>query len=1577
MEKQKLSLEEKEDDYGNTDNENGILEADFDFTEVQKNIATSLVFSNSEISIYHAYSNQKQYTIVAYISNIIISPSSQYIQKISRSKIKSHQSKISQKYSQEDQSLKTIQSFYEKLQALQTQSSDYSKNVMQILHIKRDLLSQVNSYLSSEIQASMINNQATQATIKQNAKLVEEEEEEIIEESKTSYGRQQSLFENQETETAKQNKKKAATAEDRDVLLIFFESYERSYEEDIAERSLNQNNILYEDHILESYSDMIDCFQLLGNTLMQHITVNSDYLVICREKLTKIIPIYDKNSMTIPSEQCFNLNKLNQAYNSKSSQLHQKNKSIVSTNNFCTTDSSPYTKQNEHCRTRSKTKQLLQVQCFQQVSNNSQKTSNKIIEQVKNQGQRIMTRSASATLKQQMKQDQRKDIDSYTSSTIEVEMVDSNCENEEKEFEEIEEINHIDVIEKRGKQLNQKEKAKFSNGSNESLKKLQKEDEEIQQLLSQNDEIIQQNVNGDLEQHGEEEDYDSDNHQQDGLEEEENNSNNLINQNEIDEEQAIQKYGFTKSDISSQKMLTRMRSGQNKILHVQNSINSYQKQDRQNIFINRELNKCIDLMEENLAASQNDMLDVEKKVMEELSIIYLRLSAFLTSVKFNPQKKNKEQRIMQIIKSLIEYKISSLFTDIFFNSCLSMNFNQTYSSLKEMVNQYRMQKVIVEISENTDLSSIVSQLREKTDIAISYKDKSLVKLEELETSLCCQNLFCNPQMCQQKQFDDNNNNRRNVDSNYNNKKEKNKQNREGHDLNQQLEDSESMEIEVQEVATTTQYNYANYPSFSFFLGNEWYTQITSFEFKADLCRLGDEGTLMISNILERIPPLQLKHLILSLRRNSISEQGIFGISKYVEKYKNLQTFRIFFSYNRIRDAGLSSILRSISTLDQLQVLDLRFFDNQITAEGCKGFQDLQDVNFKDIKYLNMSLGNNQIGDEGCRLLSLFLCNIRNVKQLSIFLESNQINSVGIAHLKNVFLRKNQIKYLILHALSNKIEDDGIIKILENIAKLTTLQSLEIILNENSLTEKAGIALGKTIENMVNLTSLILSVRNNKISNKGVNSIGNNLKNLKNLESLVLSLTNNNIQGDGGVLIGKNLKYLIKLQKLHLVFYENQINQKSGKAIGEGLSNLKDLNYLILGIGDNNVGDEGAVAIGNCMLNLTKVKIFEIYLQNNEVGSNGASAIARGLSNMRNLKCLVFQIQHSELGDQPMIELGRSLQNLKQLKSLDIYVERCNIGEEGGYSLGKGLYHLQNLKVMVLDLDSNGIGPRGGKALGEAFANMHGLIDLKLYLKKNNMMPEGGQGLFEGIQHLKKLKSLNIDLYKNYTGDNSIITCGRALTFLKELRNLELSITYNVITQVGAQQFSEYFGQCTSLHEVYLYMQKNNITPQGAEYIGNALSCIKDLQQLKISFGNNRIENQGISNLIKGVSACEQLRVLYLYAYNIGMTGEGCIQIAQYLKKMKKLERFEFFPSANNQINLRNGLAQIAQTVIENHETLQNVRVDIPYWDEKIKTFIKPRTNNQIQTMQTILFNRYISNYMIYNPKAIHWDFFID
>lgn len=37
---------------------------------------------------------------------------------------------------------------------------------------------------------------------------------------------------------------------------------------------------------------------------------------------------------------------------------------------------------------------------------------------------------------------------------------------------------------------------------------------------------------------------------------------------------------------------------------------------------------------------------LERHISEELFLIYLRISAFLTLLKFNPNKKNKEIRIM-------------------------------------------------------------------------------------------------------------------------------------------------------------------------------------------------------------------------------------------------------------------------------------------------------------------------------------------------------------------------------------------------------------------------------------------------------------------------------------------------------------------------------------------------------------------------------------------------------------------------------------------------------------------------------------------------------------------------------------------------------------------------------------------------------------------------------------------------------------------------------------------------------------------------------------------------------------------
>lgn len=40
----------------------------------------------------------------------------------------------------------------------------------------------------------------------------------------------------------------------------------------------------------------------------------------------------------------------------------------------------------------------------------------------------------------------------------------------------------------------------------------------------------------------------------------------------------------------------------------------------------------------------------ENDILYDLSIIYLRVSSFMTEAKFNPQRKNKDLRIMQVIQ---------------------------------------------------------------------------------------------------------------------------------------------------------------------------------------------------------------------------------------------------------------------------------------------------------------------------------------------------------------------------------------------------------------------------------------------------------------------------------------------------------------------------------------------------------------------------------------------------------------------------------------------------------------------------------------------------------------------------------------------------------------------------------------------------------------------------------------------------------------------------------------------------------------------------------------------------------------
>lgn len=50
----------------------------------------------------------------------------------------------------EDESLNVIQCFYEHLSDLQKKNTDYTKNMMQILHIKRERLSETKPNLFNE-----------------------------------------------------------------------------------------------------------------------------------------------------------------------------------------------------------------------------------------------------------------------------------------------------------------------------------------------------------------------------------------------------------------------------------------------------------------------------------------------------------------------------------------------------------------------------------------------------------------------------------------------------------------------------------------------------------------------------------------------------------------------------------------------------------------------------------------------------------------------------------------------------------------------------------------------------------------------------------------------------------------------------------------------------------------------------------------------------------------------------------------------------------------------------------------------------------------------------------------------------------------------------------------------------------------------------------------------------------------------------------------------------------------------------------------------------------------------------------
>ncbi|KAL4448782.1 hypothetical protein ABPG74_012871 [Tetrahymena malaccensis] len=190
---------------------------------------------------------------------------------------------------------------------------------------------------------------------------------------------------------------------------------------------------------------------------------------------------------------------------------------------------------------------------------------------------------------------------------------------------------------------------------------------------------------------------------------------------------------------------------------------------------------------------------------------------------------------------------------------------------------------------------------------------------------------------------------------------------------------------------------------------------------------------------------------LSIKLNGDNERNTYVLNKLIQQiqlFPFLKYLEIYFGYQNIIDIGTFNIIfKSISTLKQLQKLQLTFDYQSVAITTLQDFQQISQIQ-KQIPQL----------DE----LVLILCK----DTLIDFENSNNIVSLFISN-------QTQIKTLKLELNSNNLKNTFMINLTKQLCKFTQLEKLDITLQDSGI----PLDLQQIIQNLfvLNLSSLSITV----------------------------------------------------------------------------------------------------------------------------------------------------------------------------------------------------------------------------------------------------------------------------------------------------------------------------------------------------------------------------------------------------------------------------------------------------------------------------------------------------------------------
>ena len=192
------------------------------------------------------------------------------------------------------------------------------------------------------------------------------------------------------------------------------------------------------------------------------------------------------------------------------------------------------------------------------------------------------------------------------------------------------------------------------------------------------------------------------------------------------------------------------------------------------------------------------------------------------------------------------------------------------------------------------------------------------------------------------------------------------------------------------------------------------------------CEINNEHIKILSEKLKENQTIN----VLILNNNKITNDGGYYLSELLINNKNIKD--IFLSHNNISGNGLQSIFNTLILPDN----NLNTFDISYNDFKSEDFKYLSEFLLQKPKIINLNLDGNFMDEKSCENLGNSLQNLDNIKLISM-------NSMGIANLDNFPNLFKNLKFENLYLDNNPIGEFGIIMLFKAFDKNSNLKIISL------------------------------------------------------------------------------------------------------------------------------------------------------------------------------------------------------------------------------------------------------------------------------------------------------------------------------------------------------------------------------------------------------------------------------------------------------------------------------------------------------------------------------------------------------